>query len=130
MKIPGFDYCKRRLPIMLACVLVLQSVAGMSVFAASEAGENAAGGPDVHQVNMLSLDSHAPESQETAGDDECREPCDLVQCDCAFCCQGNQQSVLLDFVLAGVHPASRWSMTCLRQPSSRIHPTIHRPPIA
>jgi len=130
MNIPGFDYCKRRLPILLACVVLLQSLPGMPGLAADETGDTTIGGPDAHQSSALGLDSHAVEIAETAVDEECREPCDLAQCDCVLCCQGNQQSILLDLVPAGVLPASCWSMTCLQQPSSRIHSTINRPPIA
>jgi len=130
MNFPGLDYSKRRLPFLLACVIALQSAVGMPGLAAGEAGKKTIEGDEAHQASALSLDLHTEETSETALDDDCREPCELAQCDCAFCCQGNQQSVLLDIVLAGVLPASCWSMTSLQQPSSRIHSTIHRPPIA
>jgi len=129
MNLPGFDHSKRRLPILLACVIVLQTVAGMPGFAADEAGEAAIDGAGSPPSSALVLDSDSAETVASVVDDECREPCDLAQCDCAFCCQGNQQSVLHDFIGVSAPPASCWSMTFLQSPSSRIHSTIHRPPI-
>jgi len=132
MNLPGFDHRKRRLPILLACVIVLQTMAGVPGFAADEGGEAAVDGAGSPPSSALVLDSDSDLAEHAASvvDDECREPCDLAQCDCAFCCQGNQQSVLHDFVGVNAPPASRWSITSLQSPSSRIHPTIHRPPIA
>jgi len=130
MKLPRFDQGKRRLMILLAFMVLLQTVAGLPGLAAAEAGEAAFDEAGSHQSSALILESIAAEIAETAVDDECREPCDRVQCDCAFCCQGNQSSFVHDFVLAGIPPTSCWSMTSAQPPPLRIHSRIHRPPIA
>jgi len=129
MNLPGQDHSKRRLPILLACVMVLQTVLGIPGLAAGQADEIFIGGAEPLQASANHPDSALAGTVEIVVDDECREPCDLIQCECAFCCQGNQQTVLNDLFLVSVL-AARCSPIASPLPSaSRMHSTIHRPPI-
>jgi len=130
MNLPGINRRKRNLTMMLAFAVLLQTVLGIPGLSAGENGDMDAVGDEAQHASLLALDQSLIDSGESDTDDECREPCELANCDCAFCCQGGHQSVLAGLIELNDRPTSSWLMPTPKRSPSCTRSTIHRPPIA
>lgn len=121
---------KRKLPILLAVVILLQTLLGIPGLAA-EAGSDAAAGADAQHAS-LSIDTQPPFQANCGqfGSDDCAASPDAAQCDYCRCCLGTHVSLLPELVALRYRAISAWSMPPRDRFLSRSNSTIHRPPIS
>lgn len=119
---------KRKLPVLLAAVVLLQTLLGIPEISAMATADSAA---DPHHISTLADVDPAPESlcdTENAGD--CSSPSDPDQCDHCCCCHGTHSSLLADLIILHDQPNSRWLMPPWDRSPSGSNAKIYRPPIA
>jgi hypothetical protein len=115
---------KRTLPVVLAALVLLQTLLGIPELTAGATGD---GATDPHHASFfVDVD---PVSDGAGEADDCGSPSE-TQCDHCCCCQGTHFSVLPDLMVLHDLPISNWLMPPWDRSPSRSSTAIHRPPIA